>query len=660
MIGLARSWVVVVLCLPGFFLSPTAVATEAPDPVAVFSTLEPIRDAALSPDGSKAVVLRAIGDTWQAALIDFDARSSRVLIAAKPDEFLFNWCRFANNERVVCSVRAYITMRSSNPSVYYRDGRMTVSRLMAIDADGSDFLNLVPVRRTRMNEATSWIAPVQDSVVSWMPDDEDHILLQLLRESRQFPAVYRLNIRTNEMTQVIGYRNGVQVWFASDDGVLRNAGGRSAKGRFAGYTVDGSSIEPIDLEKLEGAAQLVMRGYTRDGRYAYVLANPDGSDRRQLLLMDARTGALEQVVASDENFDVSESVLFRPEDQTLLGILQLGERRTWRWFDRVFATDFVSMQATLPGEPHTVSVVSIDRSARRAILYAYGNGTNPTWYLWTRGDTQSIAALAQDWPGARSEWLVDAEPVQYRARDGLQIPAYLTLPPDRPAKNLPTIIHPHGGPYARDDEAPNYWTQYLVARGYEVLRPNYRGSIGYGDAYLSAGYEQWGQKMQDDLDDGLKWLIEAGITDPDRVCIVGGSYGGYAALVAAYRDPALYQCAVAFAPVTDLDLVVSRWSTFFQGPVLTSWIQTGAARDAASPLSQAHRIAIPTLVVHGDRDRSAMIEHSRKLSEAMAQRRGGGFFRYIEQPGGDHFLSWQGQRREFFEAMDAHLQRYLQ
>ena len=245
--------------------------------------------------------------------------------------------------------------------------------------------------------------------------------------------------------------------------------------------------------------------------------------------------------------------------------------------------------------------------------------------------------------------------MRYPSRDGYPIPAILTIP-DGPGPH-PTILFPHGGPNYRDGAGFNYWTQFFVSRGYAVLQPNFRGSIGYGAAHLEAGFEQWGLRMQDDVIDGLDWLIEKKIADPARVCFVGGSYGGYVALVAAFKTPQRLRCAVSFAGVTDLAGLKERVSSFDLGELAIARIQDGASVADNSPLRQVDRIGVPLLIVHGDVDRNVMIEQSRDLVDALGS--AGKPHIYIEQSNGDHFLSLASHRLELFEAMDDFLRRHL-
>jgi TonB family protein len=220
----------------------------------------------------------------------------------------------------------------------------------------------------------------------------------------------------------------------------------------------------------------------------------------------------------------------------------------------------------------------------------------------------------------------EVKPVRYEARDGLSIPGYLTLPRGREAKGLPLIVMPHGGPFVRDRYAFDPMVQLLASRGYAVLQPNFRGSTGYGRDYVEKGYGQMGLKMQDDLDDGVAWLAGDGTVDPKRVCILGSSYGGYAALWGAIRNPEIYRCAVSFAGVTDVAGILKYDSKFLLARRYFKQhrkkIEGEQKRDlaAVSPLQQADRLKVPVLIAHGEQDSTVPADQSRKLVAVLKAR----------------------------------------
>ena len=246
--------------------------------------------------------------------------------------------------------------------------------------------------------------------------------------------------------------------------------------------------------------------------------------------------------------------------------------------------------------------------------------------------------------------------MQYQTRDGLPIPAYLAQP-TTPGPH-PTVLLPHGGPYARDSAEFDAWTQFLVGHGFAVLKPNYRGSVGYGEAYMQAGYKQWGMKMQEDLMDGLDWLVAEGITNPERVCVVGASYGGYTALVSAYKFADKINCAVSLAGISDLEEMVNRIYSFDLVQRNRERIQDSAQLAANSPIQQVEAIDVPILLMHGNRDSVVRVRQSRAFAAALAKH--GKEFRYVEQEDGDHFLSMASQRDQFFTEMSRFLMEHLE
>jgi dipeptidyl aminopeptidase/acylaminoacyl peptidase len=253
--------------------------------------------------------------------------------------------------------------------------------------------------------------------------------------------------------------------------------------------------------------------------------------------------------------------------------------------------------------------------------------------------------------------LTEHKLVTYKARDGIEIEGYLTLP-----KNIegpvPAILHPHGGPGARDLSGFDYWTSFFTNRGYAVFRPNFRGSTGYGLEFAESQMQSWGLAMQDDLEDAALWLVKEGIAKKDKMCIVGASYGGYAAAMAAVKTPDLFQCAISFAGVTDLRQLVVRSRRYVNTKFVKK--QIGSDTDdlkARSPYHNAEKIKIPMLIVHGEDDRIVDVSHSEKLAEELADLKRP--VEFIELENGDHYLSIQRNRHQFFAAMDVFLKRHL-
>jgi dipeptidyl aminopeptidase/acylaminoacyl peptidase len=241
----------------------------------------------------------------------------------------------------------------------------------------------------------------------------------------------------------------------------------------------------------------------------------------------------------------------------------------------------------------------------------------------------------------------------------LSIPGYLTLPVGKDPKNLPTVVYPHGGPYYRDSWGYDPVLQMMVSRGYAVLQVNFRGSTGYGQSWFEAGLRGWGTVIHDDITAGARWLIKEGIADPKRMCIVGWSHGGYAALIGVVKEPDLYQCAVSIAGVSDLNDLSSQES-FFYGGRLSAREGIGANRKElkeVSPLQHADQIKVPVLLVHGEADYTVLASHSKAMAKELRRNKVPSELVLIKD--GGHSLEREDMRLALFQKLDAFLAAHL-
>ena len=279
--------------------------------------------------------------------------------------------------------------------------------------------------------------------------------------------------------------------------------------------------------------------------------------------------------------------------------------------------------------------------------------------------THSSQWLGSEHPGLESADISPVQPVRFKAADGLPITGYLTLPRGRDAKNLPLVVFPHGGPAARDEPGNDWWAQAMASRGYAVLQVNYRGSEGFGRQFLEAGFGEWGRKMQTDLSDGVRYLAAQGIVDPKRVCIVGASYGGYAALAGATLDQGVYRCAVDVSGPAELAKLVA-WGKERDGDegvaVQRYWLRymgVSALSDprlaAISPAEQAAKVSIPILIIHGKDDTVVPFEQSQMMADALAK--AGKPYQFVVLNHEDHWLSRGDTRLQMLQATVDFLQK---
>jgi dipeptidyl aminopeptidase/acylaminoacyl peptidase len=322
-----------------------------------------------------------------------------------------------------------------------------------------------------------------------------------------------------------------------------------------------------------------------------------------------------------------------------------------------------SLQARLDKAlPNRVNrIVSRDSTDNRFIVWSAAASDPGVYYLYDRS-RRELTEIARPHGKLEGKRLAPVEAVRYKARDGLTIPAYLTKPEGRAGKALPLIVMPHGGPFIRDRWQYDGWVQFLANRGYAVLQPNFRGSTGFGKDFVDAASGQFGRKMQDHLDDGVRWLVAQGVVDPKRVCMMGASYGGYAAMWAAARNPDIYRCAISFAGISEV-----RSMLRFNGG---GWVARRYYRDwrdrirgenksdleAVSPLSRASRVKVPLLIAHGDDDKIVPIAQSRRMHEALRQAKVD--HEFIVYPGEGHGFRKSQNSVDFLKRVETFLAKH--
>ena len=604
-------------------------------------------DIDLSSDGQHLLMVRAENDAYGLVVKNFATNDEKVLFQGGPETGLINWCRWANATRILCSLRFY------TPSP--RLGYVASTRMFAVNADGSDPMQLIRPVRHNIRSDVSWDAQVQDRVISWLTNEPEHILIQLNRDHPNRPSVYKLNIYDNRMTRERRPRESVRRWYASHDGTIRLAVGYTHSEKPYLYRVTERRLIPFKQPAFQGEFPPQPVGFTTDGTEAFV-SMTNQNDTHGIYRIDLVEGQVVDEVFTDEAYDIFGGLIQHPTSGEPVGVRYTGHHAKIHWFDPTMAKAYADLGSQLPGK-HTRLLAS-DKDNQRLLVYNYG-GVSPTYYMYDRSNSDAVTlnVIGKDFPELQDEDVVDLAPVRYKSRDGIEIPAYLALPKHSPAPH-PTILLPHGGPYARDSAEFDPWTQFFVDLGYAVLKPNYRGSVGYGEAYMQAGYKQWGLKMQEDLIDGLNWMLDNELADPDRVCMVGASYGGYSALVSAFKFHDQVKCAISMAGISDLQAMVQRIGFFDLKKRNRERIQPGQQLVANSPIKQAEAIESPVLLLHAVQDTVVRVRQSRRMAEALE--RLGKSFRYVEQERGDHFLSYTSQREELFNEMESFLAEHLE
>src|SRR6185312_1493366 len=364
-----------------------------------------------------------------------------------------------------------------------------------------------------------------------------------------------------------------------------------------------------------------------------------------------------QVLFADPKYDVMQPI---KDEWTgrVIGAMYAADQYEYKYFSEENQALQAGLEKSFPGL--SVHATSMDKAKDRVVVAVQGPRLPPTYYLLDRTSHNATKILSA-YPQLSEADLGEMKPYPYKARDGLDIPGYLTLPPNKDARNLPTIIMPHGGPDARDVVGFDWWAQFLANRGYAVLQPNYRGSKGYGRKFTEAGLHQWGRAMNDDLTDGVKKLIVDGIADPKRICIVGASYGGYAALAGATFTPELYACAVSYAGIADVAGILgqargagadSSAMHFWESRVGVSYGDTKTLQ-AISPAFHAAQVRAPILLLHSTNDLTVPVQQSEREAKALTD--AGRQVQFLKIDGDDHYLQHNDARLAVLRSIDTFL-----
>jgi len=367
----------------------------------------------------------------------------------------------------------------------------------------------------------------------------------------------------------------------------------------------------------------------------------------------------------DPQATLDRDALFHPVTRRLAGFRYYDDWQRDEYFEPLLKKLVESLpQVVDPGD--RVRIADFAEDPRKMIVYVE-NAHNAGAYVYLDFTTGGGSPVASNYAALPPAWITQKQPIDYKAADGLPIHAYLTLPPDaalngRPAKNLPLIVLPHGGPWVRDHVDFDWQTQVLASRGYAVLQPNYRGSGGAGIAFMDAGNGEMGRKMQTDLSDGVRYLVAQGLADPKRVAILGASYGGYAALAGATLDPGVYRCAVSIAGPSDVGAIISyllESTNNMDTPAVVAWRRVLGDRsgwDAISPAKQAAKAYCPILLIHGTDDTVVPISQSQRMESAL--KAAGKPVEFVTYKGQDHWETIGSARIDMMKAALAFLQKY--
>lgn len=619
-----------------------AAPVFTPLATAAFAQLPFVEHADLSPDGTHVAGLFAVQGEQRIVMTPVRGDRSTSIVIAVPDQTEIAWLRWVNNDNIVVGLSALLPVEND---------RWYISRLIAIHRPTGKITRLL------------WDLNGQDADdVLWIPSDGGNEILVAAQNSVYgntddfWPAVYRVDVTTGRRRLEERGRTNVLDWGADHLGQVRYGIGYSDTTTRSTllYRADGhSAFRIVDRARLRDEEELTVPFlFVPQSNHGYVVK--DAADGRAVVMeIDAATGADVRTVYAADGADVVGTATSR-DGSRLLGVYTSDRNRPVQWVDPAMAARQKALDATSPQSDVRIESYSDDLSK---LLVRISTPDNPGLLYFfdaASGEMTRLAALNEQIGGKR---LSRAKLVQYRARDGLEVEGILTLPRGREAKALPFIVMPHGGPWGHDDLGYDYWAQFLAERGYAVLQPNFRGSTGYGTAFLKAGQGQMGFAMQDDISDGVRWAVEQGIADAGRVCIVGASYGGYAAMWGIAKDPDQYRCAVSIAGVANLRREVNDFGGKVHERLFRDqWQKMTPDFAAVSPINAIDRIKTPLLLIHGRKD--ITVDHAQSVRMQAAMTKAGKSVEFVSIPLADHYFTRAADRMTLLSAIETFLRKH--
>jgi dipeptidyl aminopeptidase/acylaminoacyl peptidase len=525
------------------------------------------------------------------------------------------------------------------------DGGDENFHVFVTESDGSGQRDLTPFDGVRAN------------VIDDLEDHPTDLLVALNKRNKEIFDAYRLNVETGDLKLIAENPGNIDTWSTDHEGNIRVA-----------TTTDGVNTSLL-YRKTENDPWMTVittnfkesfapQFFTFDNKALYGVSNI-GRDKAAVVEFDPETGKETKVLFEQPDVDVSGLNYSRKRK-----VITIATYTTWKeereFFDPVAERLYNTLAGKLPG--YDVYIVSTNKEEDTFIVRTISDRSLGAFYLY---DSKSgdLTKMADRNPWLKEDELAEMKPIEYVARDGLTIHGYLTLPKGKPAKGLPIVVNPHGGPWVRDTWGFNPEVQFLVNRGFGVLQMNFRGSTGYGRKFWEAGFRQWGQSMQDDITDGVKWLVDQRIADPKRVAIYGGSYGGYAVLAGLTKTPDLYAAGVDYVGVSNLFTFIKTVPPYWKPFLEMMYAMVGNPEkdqrlfEENSPALNAEKIKTPLFVAQGAKDPRVNINESNQIVDALKKHEID--VEYMVKKDEGHGFQNEENRFSFYEAMEVFLAKHL-
>jgi dipeptidyl aminopeptidase/acylaminoacyl peptidase len=607
-------------------VSPAQGKTDQPARIPVHDLMQDplIDDVKISPDGKIIAALYNNNDRIMVLVKDLTVDNSEPVIINVLNHDV-KWLEWANNQRIITGT----VVEGGIWHDYYA--------LVVMDRDGKNIRHLISDYS-------------MGNLIDLLPDDPDHVLVEELNiNNLDYPEVYKVSVGNERKEwRVQDSRANIDHWITDANGNVRMG---------IGYLSDRMII---DAKMADGSWRTISANhYIKDYQYyplaigkndiAYVLSYHE-NDKAALYEYNIDTQTFGRQLFKHDLVDITDIYYSRLKDAVEYASFAL-DRTELHFFDDQLGKDYLEVNQALPDTANLIVSASADE--KRLIISAGSCDKPGSYYLFDR-ENKRLKYLGSRYPGLEQISLSKTKGTRYRARDGMTLYGYVSYPVRYSNTPYPMVVLVHGGPYTRDKNEFDPWVQFLTNRGYIVFQPNFRGSTGYGNAYWKSGYRQWGLAMEDDILDGVKILIDGNVADKTKVCIMGASYGGYAALtgVAKYSD--IFCCAISIAGISDLNKLMIQKGNYLNRVLIGDDISD---RKASSPITYAENINSPVLLVHGTEDKTVYYSQSDDMYDAL--KRANKDVTFLKLKKETHHLEDIKNRVKLFESIDEFLDKHM-
>lgn len=654
---LAACWILASTALAPVIASH---ATEVPSAEA-FGAIPAVSEVELSPDGKLLAWSEPAPKGQLAVVFDLDAHARKRSVALEPESKLRS-LQWADNETLLITISVFATYGERNAADHYEVFRTyaydlsTGKSSMLLMADGTrQLVTSARLLASRTPKPKTVIMSTLDFSELNAKQQTGTRLTVGRKDEGWVSYVFQVDTRTGKGTPIESGTAFTYEWVVNRNGepVARSEWNPAS----TLFTIEArASLGWKEIFRSKDQGTRDIYGLTSDEK-SIVVSSTTSAGRSGLWTLPLDGSAAGAPLLEDEN-DVSD-ITYDRITRTPVSASLGGAQQELRWLDKDAEKRFRRVAGAFKGK--RVAVYGRSEDGQRVLARVDAPSSPPVYYFvdFSKGTADTVG---EEYPALIDVKLGEVRAISYAARDGASVPAYLTIPPGSDGKNLPLVVLPHGGPEARDDYAFDWWAQFLAVRGYAVLQPQFRGSTGFGTAWEVAGRRQWGGLMQDDVTDGVKAMIAQGLADASRVCIVGASYGGYAALAGAAFTPDVYRCAVSVNGVSNLAGMLSyqKEHSGAESNQLAYWRDhIGSTSDALerSPAKAATQIRVPVMIMHAVNDTVVPESQSREMVRELEKLKKPVTF--VSLAGEDHWLSQTGTRTQMLKELDKFLSAQL-